>query len=63
MRKYLRWLFEQTAKLPDVLWMWNPRFYKGALKADISYEGYPASQDEVDALAAKFNLGRIIFDP
>jgi hypothetical protein len=63
MRKYLRWRFEQTAKLPEVLWMWNPRFYKSALKAEISYEGYPASQDEVDALAAKFNLGRIILDP
>jgi hypothetical protein len=63
MRKYLRSLFEQTAKLPEVIWMWNPRFYKSALKTEISYEGYPASQDGVDALAAKFNLGRIIFDP
>jgi hypothetical protein len=63
MRKYLRSLFEQTAKLPEALWMWNPRFYKTALKTEIAYEGYPASQDEVDALAAKFNLGRIIFDP
>jgi hypothetical protein len=63
MRKYLRSLYEQTARLPEALWMWNPRFYQSALKTEISYEGYPASQDEVDALAAKFNLGRIIFDP
>jgi hypothetical protein len=63
MRKYLKALFEQTGEVPGVLWMWNPRFYRSAVKTEISYEDYPDSQSEVDELAARFHLGPIIFDP
>jgi hypothetical protein len=62
-RRYLKGLFEDTGRFPDVLWMWNPRFYRSAVKTEICYEQYPESQSEVDELAARFQLGQVIFDP
>jgi hypothetical protein len=62
-RKYLRTVFEHTGKVPRGLWMWNPRFYRTAVKTEISYENYPNSQSEVDELAARFRLGPFIYDP
>jgi hypothetical protein len=60
---HLRTVFEQTAKVPRGRWMWNPRFYRTAVKTEICYENYPESQSEVDELAARFRLGPFIYDP
>jgi hypothetical protein len=56
-------MFEGTGVLPDVAWTWNPRYYASALKTKIVYEAYPESQAEVDELAARFRLRRVIYDP
>jgi hypothetical protein len=63
MRKILRAMFERTGTYPDVSWTWNPRYYASALKTKITYEAYPNSQEEVDALASKLGVNRIIYDP
>jgi hypothetical protein len=62
-RKILRGMFEGTGRYPGVLWTWNPRYHASALKAKIIYEAYPQSQDEVDALMARFGGIRVIYDP
>ena len=62
-RKVLRNMFEGTGTYPNVEWTWNPRFYNNAIKTKVTYQVYPASQDEVDAIAARFHLGRVIYDP
>jgi hypothetical protein len=62
-RKILKNMFEGRGVLPDVAWMWNPRYYKNTLKTRIVYEAYPESQTEVDELVARFRLRRIIYDP
>ena len=45
----------------DRLWMWHPRYHAG--KARITYESYPESQDEVDAITMRLQLPHIIHDP
>jgi hypothetical protein len=64
-RRMLRNLLEDTGRYPDeVTWTWNPRHYAGMIKTKIVYEAYPASQDEVDAMAAKLHLSyRVLYDP
>jgi hypothetical protein len=63
-RKKLRSMFEGTGRYPDVIWTWNPRYYASALKTKITYEAYPSSQDEVDALVSKFGFRiRVLYDP
>jgi len=62
-RKILKGMFEGTGRYPDVLWTWNPRYYPSTLKAKITYEAYPQSQDEVDALMVRFGGVRVIYDP
>lgn len=47
---------------PNLLWTWNPRYYVNKIKTKITYEAYPQSQDEVDALAGRLQV-RVIFDP
>jgi hypothetical protein len=61
--RILKNMLDGTGELPKVAWMWNPRFYKSVLKTNVSYEAYPESQAEVDEIAARFGLGRVIFDP
>lgn len=62
-RKILRGMFEGTGRYPDVLWTWNPRYYASKLKTKITYEAYPQSQDEVDAMMVRFGSVRVIYDP
>ena len=62
-RKILTAMFQETGKYPEVMWTWNPRYYANALRTKITYEAYPQSQDEVDALAARCRVGRVIYDP
>ena len=66
MRKRLRSMFEGSGRYPDVVWTWNPRYYASTLKTKITYEAYPSSQDEVDALVLKFfdnGRLRVLYDP
>jgi hypothetical protein len=64
-RRALKNMIDGTGAFPgpDVVWMWNPRFYKNVLKTTISYEAYPESQAEVDEIATRFGLRRVIYDP
>jgi hypothetical protein len=63
-RKILRTMFEGTGTYPDVAWTWNPRNYARSLKTKITYEAYPSSQAEVDAMVSKLRLGqRVLYDP
>jgi hypothetical protein len=62
-RRKLQHLLEDTGLNPDVLWTWNPRYYADALIVTIIYEAYPKSQAEVDAIAARFGVNRVLYDP
>jgi hypothetical protein len=62
-RKILTEMFQEAGKYPNVAWTWNPQYYAGMLKTRIIYEAYPESQAEVDALAARSLVGRVIYDP
>jgi hypothetical protein len=62
-RRALKNMLGGRGIFPNVVWTWNPRFYKSTVKTQITFEAYPKSQDEVDTLAAKFRLGRVIYDP
>jgi hypothetical protein len=53
---------ESAAK--EIVWMWHPRNYGDYFKIPITYESYPASQEEVDQILSKAGLrARIIYDP
>jgi hypothetical protein len=62
-RKALVWIYGTSGKYPELLWMWNPRYFKAALKTQVTYEAYPETQEEVDNLARRFGIGRILHDP
>jgi hypothetical protein len=62
-RKILKSMFEGTGTNPNVLWTWHPRYYVGLIKAKIVYEAYPESQAEVDAMASRLRLPRVLYDP
>jgi hypothetical protein len=63
-RRILKTMFEGTGSYPDVVWTWNPRYYTRTLRTKITYEAYPNSQDEVDALASKLpHRVRVLYDP
>jgi hypothetical protein len=53
----------ETGALPELLWMWNPRFYKAVFKTKVTYEAYPESQAEVDEIAARIGYRRVLYDP
>jgi hypothetical protein len=59
-RKLLKSMFEGTGANPNVLWTWHPRYYTGLIKTKIVYEAYPQSQTEVDAMALKLGLPRVL---
>lgn len=51
-------------EIAPVMWTWHPRFHQSSVKTKIVYEHYPESQEEVEALARRLQLGvRIIYDP
>jgi hypothetical protein len=53
---------ERGAYPTNLYWTWNPRYYAAAVKTKITYEAYPQSQDEVDAMAGPIGV-RVIYDP
>jgi hypothetical protein len=61
--KILKSMSNETGALPELLWMWNPRFYKAVFKTKVTYEAYPESQAEVDEIAARFGYRRVLYDP
>jgi hypothetical protein len=66
--RILRSKFEGTGHVPDVAWMWNPRYAKATLRTEVIYEAYPESQDDVDALTRRFygrhvRSGHVLHDP
>ena len=62
-RRILRSMFEDTGREPYIVWTWHPRYYASSIKTKVFYEAYPESQAEVDALASKFGIPRILYDP
>jgi hypothetical protein len=62
-RKLLKNMYEETGVFPDVVWTWNPRHQESTFRTKIHYEAYPESQEEVDGVAARFHLGKVIYDP
>lgn len=64
-RKILKRKFDQTGNYPvGVYWTWNPRYYASAVRANVSYEAYPQSQEEVDTTASRLGLSfPVIYDP
>jgi hypothetical protein len=61
--KMLKSMSNETGALPELLWMWNPRFYKAVFKTKVTYEAYPESQAEVDEIAARIGYRRVLYDP
>jgi hypothetical protein len=48
----------------SIVWMWNPRNYGDYFKIPVTYESYPASQEEVDEILSKAGIrARIVYDP
>ncbi|MDP3076654.1 hypothetical protein [Bradyrhizobium sp.] len=64
-RRILKRKFDATGRYPyNFHWTWNPRYYPGAIRTKVSYEAYPQSQDEVDALLKRIGLSlSVIYDP
>lgn len=62
-RRRLRNLYGDTGVFRDVLWTLHPRYYPLLFKAEVTYEAYPQSQQEVDEMASRLHLERVIFDP
>lgn len=62
-RKILKSVYGEAAIFPDVAWTLNPRYLKKTFKAKIHYETYPQSQEEVDSMAARLHLKKVIYDP
>lgn len=61
-RRTVKNLYDQFGIYSRVAWTLNPRYHV-FFKTKIIYESYPDSQEEVDALAARHNLGKVIYDP
>jgi hypothetical protein len=63
-RKRVTSLYRETGLDRDILWTLNPRYYPHLFKANIVFEAYPESQEEVDATAARLGFkATIIYDP
>lgn len=54
----------EPANKRRVFWMWNPKNHGDYFKSRIIYESYPSSQDEVNQMSSRSQLGiRVIYDP
>lgn len=62
-RRMLRNLYGDTGVFRDIPWTLHPRYYPVLFKTKIFYEAYPQSQEEVDGMAARLGLARVIYDP
>lgn len=62
-RRMLRNYYGGTGVFRDIFWTLHPRYYPAWFKTKIVYEAYPQSQQEVDEMASRLVLERVIFDP
>lgn len=63
-RKRVTSLYGETGLDRDILWTLNPRYYPHLFKANIIFEAYPQSQEEVDEAAVRLGFkATIIYDP
>jgi hypothetical protein len=62
-RKILTSMYGEAGIFPDVAWTLNPGYLKKIFKAKIRYEAYPQGQEEVDSMAARLHLQKVIYDP
>jgi hypothetical protein len=60
--RVLKSMYGDSGTFPKVSWTLNPT-YLYMFKTKIHYEAYPASQDEVDEMAARLGLKKVIYDP
>jgi hypothetical protein len=61
-KRLLKSLYDQTGVYKNMGWTLNPS-HLTAFKTKIVYEDYPKSQAEVDAMAARLYIGKVIYDP
>jgi hypothetical protein len=62
-RRIVRNLYAGTGVFPNIAWTIHPRYYSTLFKTKIFYEAYPQSQEDVDGMAARTRVGRVIYDP
>lgn len=62
-RRIIRNYYAETGVFRDVAWTLHPRYYPRLFKTKIFYEAYPQSQEEVDGMAARLGVGKVIYDP
>jgi len=62
-KKMIKLAGDQGLNMMDAVWMWHPRYHKSIFTTKVTYESYPESQDEVDEIARKLGLPKIIYDP
>jgi len=63
-QKMVRFALKEEIDKRRVYWMWNPKNYGDHFKSRVIFDSYPQSQDEVDSIASRLQLGiRIVFDP
>lgn len=64
-KKIVGAITQAIANKRSVFWMWHPTNHGAYFKDRIVYEAYPESQEEVDQLIRRQDLGRVrvIYDP
>jgi hypothetical protein len=61
-KRIVKDLYDETGVYINIGWTLSPT-YHAAFKTKIVYESYPQSQTEVDAMAVRLGLGKVIYDP
>lgn len=62
MRRLVRSMYDETGVYPNVAWTLHPRDLR-KFNTRIDYEAYPESQEQVDAMAAKLHIRKVIYVP
>jgi hypothetical protein len=62
MRRLVRSMYDETGVYPNVAWTLHPRDLR-KFNTRIDYEAYPESQEQVDAMAARLHLKKVIYVP
>jgi hypothetical protein len=61
-KRIIKSLYDQTGIYKNIGWTLNPSHLM-AFETKIVYEAYPKSQAEIDAMAARLHIGKVIYDP
>jgi hypothetical protein len=63
-RRLLKSMFEDEGRYPNVVWTWHPRYSAVKFKTKVTYQAYPGSQAELDALQSRYGFpSRFLYDP